>query len=92
MKEKTKKNTTKKVVGVDALVSLPNEILIEVDEHKKLVLTKSYIMAKTKQLQEFGYTTLTEQETTEQLKNILDGDKPLSIIGQFMVGEIVRSN
>lgn len=71
-------------------IDLPNEIWINIDGNNKLVMTKSYITAKTKQLKEFGYNKLTEQETTEQLKKILTKDKTLTIIGQFMVDEIVR--
>lgn len=88
-KENTKLTEQKARSIVEAEVMLPNEILIEVDERKKLVLTTAYITAKTKQLKEFGYGNLTEWEVKKQLQNILS-DKPRNIIGSMMEDEVVR--
>jgi hypothetical protein len=49
--------------------------------------TQVYIIAKTKQLKEFGYSNLTIDEVTEQLKNVYF-EKPLNIIGQFIKEDI----
>jgi hypothetical protein len=91
MKTKKNKPTSDSAVGVGCVVSLPNEILIEVEGRQKRVLTKDYVTAKTKQLQEFGYTKLTEEEVSSELQNILS-NKPLNVIGMFMKDDIVRSN
>ena len=42
-----------------------------------------YIKAKTKDLIEFGFRGLTEDEVLDQVNKILDGYKPLSIIGHL---------
>jgi hypothetical protein len=46
-------------------------------------LKLDYISLKTKDLIEFGYSQLTEQEVFEQVEKILNGDKDLSVIGLF---------
>ena len=47
-----------------------------------------YIEAKTKDLIEFGYTKLTEEEVEEQVNKIIAGDKDLSVIGLFCKDDI----
>jgi hypothetical protein len=47
------------------------------------VLKSNYVKLKTKDLIEFGYAKLTEQEVSEQVDKILKGDKDLSVIGMF---------
>lgn len=53
----------------------------------------AYVKAKTKQLVEFGYPSLTESETEKQVQAVLDGKKfgkGLTVIGMFMEDEIVK--
>lgn len=61
---------------------------------EKIVLTdgrtvskKDYIEAKTKDLIEFGYTSLTEKEVEEQVEKVLQKGE-LTIIGHFCKGDI----
>lgn len=56
-------------------------------EDGRVVSKKDYITAKTKSLQEFGYTNLTEKEVSIQLDKILKGEE-LSVIGMFMEDDI----
>ena len=65
------------------------EITIQVNDTVKVFYRSEYVTAKTKDLQEFGYPNLTEQEVDRQLQKILNGETDLSIIGRFMVDEIV---
>jgi len=53
---------------------------------------KAYVKAKTKQLREFGYAALTEDEVNNQIDALL-AKKPfgdgLTVIGMFMEDEVV---
>lgn len=53
----------------------------------KVVSKEAYIVAKTKDLIEFGYTDLTNKTVEEQLEKVLKGEE-LSIIGKFIEGDI----
>jgi len=66
---------------------LPKEIYVKVDGKEGMVDTDKYIIAKTGDLQEFGYADLTEETVKEQLLKILNKEK-LSVIGVFMEGDI----
>lgn len=72
--------------------ALPEKIQLIFDNQTITSSTESYIYAKTKQLQEFGYPSLTEKEVSNQLLLLLNPDptKELSVIGQMMEGEIVK--
>lgn len=51
-----------------------------------------YVTAKTKQLREFGYPTVTQQEINEQITALLEGKtfgNGLTVIGMFMDDEII---
>jgi hypothetical protein len=48
-----------------------------------MVLKSNYIKLKTKDLKEFGYTNLTENEVAEQVEKILKKEDDLSVIGMF---------
>lgn len=63
-------------------------IKIDLDGNVREVLKIAYIKAKTKDLQNFGYTTLTEEEVSNQLEKILKGED-LDVIGMFMESDIV---
>jgi hypothetical protein len=45
------------------------------------VLKSNYVKFKTKDLIEFGYTSLTEEEVLEQVDKLLKKDVNLSVIG-----------
>lgn len=65
------------------------EIKLSIDGVTRYVSRTLYVEAKTKQLREFGYTTLTKKHVAEQLEKILTGDKDLSVIGRFMEDEVI---
>lgn len=52
------------------------------------VLKSNYIKLKTKDLIDFGYLNLTEQEVAEQVEKILNNDSNLTVIGAFCEGDI----
>ena len=62
---------------------------------KKYGLSKDvkekYIRLKTKDLIEFGYTDLTEQEVEEELNKVLSGIEELTIIGEFIEDEELKN-
>ena len=66
-----------------------NLIKVSINDREGFVDKQEYIEAKTKQLQDFGYPGLTENEVREQLAKILAKDKKLSVIGMFMEDEII---
>jgi hypothetical protein len=53
------------------------------------VLKLNYIRLKTKDLIEFGYSNLTEQEVSEQVDKILNKQDDLSVIGMFCKDDIL---
>lgn len=62
------------------------------DKPEVLVPRAAYVKAKTQQLREFGYTTLTEEHVNEQVDAVLakkEFGKGLTVIGKFMEVEIV---
>jgi len=71
------------------LKKTPEEIQIRdgFGEIKKVKVV-DYIIAKTLDLCESGYTSLTEEAVAVQLNNIVNGE-PLSVIGAFMESDIV---
>jgi hypothetical protein len=48
-----------------------------------MVLKSNFIKLKTKDLKEFGYTSLTENEVAEQVEKILKKEDDLSVIGML---------
>ena len=67
------------------------DINVNIDGRRATVAAAHYIKAKTKQLREFGYTTLTEEEVEKQLRMILEKEEVSGVIGMFMRDEIVVS-
>lgn len=55
----------------------------------KKVLKSDYITLKTKDLVEYGYTNLTEEEVSVQVEKILKKEGGLSVIGMFCEDDIV---
>lgn len=68
-------------------------IKIKRDDGIVTVAKADYIVAKTKQLIEFGYPDLAKSHVSDQLKLILSGktrlDEGLTVIGKFMLDDIV---
>lgn len=62
---------------------------VNIDGTKGEVPREKYVAAKTAQLREFGYSDLSEKTVDEELSALLAG-KPLTIIGKFMEGEVVK--
>jgi hypothetical protein len=60
---------------------------IELHEKEILVDKEDYIKAKTKDLIEFGYASLSEDDVRIQIEKILN-EEELSVIGLFMEEEI----
>jgi hypothetical protein len=52
------------------------------------VLKSNYIKLKTKDLIEFGYASLTEEEVLNQVEKILSKNSDLSVIGMFCKGDL----
>lgn len=80
--DKRKNNVRRLTVGI-------KEITFKLDGVSRRVLRSDYVRAKTKQLQEFGYPSLTEEDVDSQLTALLAG-KNLTVIGMFMKDEVVK--
>ena len=71
---------------------LPESIRIWRRETIVTVFTQDYIRARTKDLIEFGYRELTEDDLAEQLSLYLaHKDSELTVIGLFLDGEVIRA-
>jgi len=68
-------------------------IRIRVDGVEKQVTKEDYIEAKTKQMVEFGYRSLTEDHISQQLELVLAGKmtmaEGLTVIGMFIKQDVV---
>lgn len=67
-------------------------LTIELDGRRMVVPRAAYVKAKTRQLKEFGYGTLTEEGVDEQVTAVLEKKKllnGLTVIGGFMQDEIL---
>lgn len=73
-----------------------SQLKVNLDGTEAIVERKKYVRLKTKDLIEFGYTTLTEQSVDEQITIVLENKKTtkvqrtLSVIGHFIEDEIVE--
>lgn len=68
-----------------------SELRVTIDGKSVVCDRRHYVTAKTKQLREFGYPSLTEKEVDEQVSAVLAGKKlleGLDVIGGFIKGEI----
>lgn len=63
-------------------------ITVIVNEEPQKVTIGDYVKAKTKDLREFGYETLTEQEVLKSVERVLN-KKTETVIDQFIVDDIV---
>lgn len=67
---------------------LPKYIILVLEGTEKgKIYTNDYIIAKTKQLKEFGYSNLTEQEVENELIKILN-EQETTVIGKFIKNEV----
>jgi hypothetical protein len=67
------------------------DIRVRIEGKEGVVDRTKYVQAKTKQLREFGYSTLTEAEVNEQIDALLAKKtfgEGLTVIGMFMEGEV----
>ena len=53
----------------------------------KTVYKKDYVRLKTKDLINFGYTSLKESEVAEQVDKILKNEQELTVIGMFIIDD-----
>jgi hypothetical protein len=60
------------------------------DGETKAGLLKDYVTAKTKDLKEWGYGSITEEEVLNQVNKVLKSEK-LSVIGLFIQKDIIIS-
>lgn len=71
-------------------VSIEDEHCVK---HEMTVTRSSYVKSKTKQLRDFGYSDLTNQEVEEQIDAVLQkkpfGKDGLTIIGMMMEKEVL---
>lgn len=65
------------------------KITIDLDGRIIKVPKEIYIIAKTKDLRQFGYANLSESEVESQLDKVLAGEE-LDIIGMFIEKDIVK--
>jgi len=64
-------------------------VWLELDGMKKEVLKSDYIRLKTKDLREFGYSTLTEDEVAASLEKALAGNAN-DVISMFIDGDLLK--
>jgi hypothetical protein len=78
-----------KTINLSALQSdiRENELEITVNYTPKRVKLTDYVTAKTKALQQFGYTDIESKEVKEQIVKISNGDE-LNVIGMMIEGDL----
>jgi len=64
-------------------------IKVKINYEPVSVQVADYVTAKTKDLIEFGYSTLTEESVLNSVKRILNKEKPIDIIDHFIKDDIV---
>ena len=70
----------------------PRELRVDIEGKKGTVPRDVYVKAKTKQLREFGYPSLTEADVDAQVDAVLAGKEfghGLTVIGVIMKGEVL---
>lgn len=65
-------------------------IRIEVNGEERTVLRKDYVRLKTKDLKEFGYSTLTETEVDTALEAALKGEAN-DVIAMFIKQDLAET-
>ena len=64
-------------------------IKVKINYEPVSVQVADYVTVKTKDLIEFGYSTLTEESVLNSVKRILNKEKPIDIIDHFIKDDIV---
>ena len=62
---------------------------LTIDGETRQVLKRDYIRAKTRDLKEYGYASLTEKDVEEQLEKVLANEE-LTVIGMFIQKDILK--
>lgn len=65
------------------------EIKIKHNGETAIVLVSDYVAVKTKDLIEFGFASLTEQELSEALNRVVNNEPALGIIDHFVKDDLV---
>lgn len=68
---------------------MTDKIKVDLDGKILTVTKEQYIKAKTKDLREFGYVNLTEEDVSNQVENVINGEE-LNVIGMFIEKDIVK--
>ena len=68
---------------------MTDEIKINLEGKILYVKKNAYVKVKTKDLREFGYTSLTEEDVSNQLEKVINGED-LSVIGMFIEKDIIK--
>ena len=68
---------------------MTDEIKINLEGRILPVKKSAYVKVKTKDLREFGYTSLTEEDVSNQLEKVINGEE-LSVIGMFIEKDIIK--
>jgi len=64
-------------------------INIEINYKPVKVQVADYVTAKTKDLIEFGYSTLTEEQVLNSVRRILNKEKLVDVIDHFIKDDII---
>lgn len=58
------------------------------NEKNAETLKQRYVAQKTRDLQDFGYETLTRDEVARQYDKVMNGDSDLNVIGMFIKADM----
>jgi len=64
-------------------------ITITVKDEEVGCSVRSYVKAKTKDLVEYGYSSLTEEEVIDSVWKAVNKEAPTTIIDHFVQGDII---
>lgn len=64
-------------------------INVELDSGTHSVQVMDYVAAKTKDLQEFGYANLTEDQVLKSVRRVVNKEKLTDVIDRFVEGDII---
>ena len=64
-------------------------IKVKINYEPRSVYVQDYVRAKTKDLQEFGYSTLTEKSVLASVRRVLNKEKLTDVIDHFVKDDII---
>lgn len=64
-------------------------ITVKINYEPHSVQVMDYVTAKTKDLQQFGYNSLTEEQVLKSLKRVINKEKLVDVIDHFIKEDIV---